>query len=162
MSLISICIPCHNAADYVPAALDSVLAQTWKNFEIIVVDDGSTDGSAEVLAQYAVEGIQVISERCGNAAKARNRALREARGDYIKFFDADDLMSPEMLERQMARLNGRHNAVASSEWGRFYSDDLNSFSSNPEEVWKDMDAGDWFVRACRGWCNCLGAIALAR
>ena len=147
MSFISICVPCHNAVDYVGAALDSVLFQTYQNLEIIVVNDGSTDGSAEILASYDGKRVKVIHEQCGSAAKARNRALREAKGDYIKFFDADDLMSPEMLERQMACLNGRQDAVASSEWGRFQKDDLGGFRPNPESVWRDMDAADWLVEA---------------
>lgn len=146
MKLVSICMPCHNAARYVGAALDSVLAQTWENVEVIVVNDGSTDGSGEVLAGFESRGVKVIHERCGSAAKARNRALREAKGDYIKFFDADDLLSPEMLEKQLERMNGRQDAVASSEWGRFY-DDLTSFQPNPQSVWRDMEATDWLVEA---------------
>ena len=146
--LVSICIPCHNAAPYIGAALGSVLAQTWTNLEIIVVNDGSTDGSAEILESYKDRGVRVIHERCGSAAKARNRALKEATGDYIKFFDADDLMSREMIERQMARLEGRTDAVASSEWGRFHGD-LGSFKSNPQSVWRDMEATDWLVEAWR-------------
>ena len=147
MSLVSICIPCHNAEEYVGAALDSVLAQTWPNIEVIVVNDGSTDGSKEILAGYDGERVRVIHKQCGSAAKARNLALRMARGGYIKFFDADDLMSPEMLSLQMARLKGRLDAVASSEWGRFQKDDLGSFKINPESVWRDMDATDWLVEA---------------
>jgi len=144
--LVSICIPCHNAVPYVGAALESALAQTWSNVEIIVVNDGSTDGSGEVLAEFESRGVKVIHERCGSAAKARNRALREAGGDYIKFFDADDLLSPEMVEKQMVRLKDRQDAVASSEWGRF-RDDLTGFQPNPQSVWRDMEAAEWLVVA---------------
>ncbi len=148
-SLVSVCIPCHNAVRYVGAALDSVLAQTWSNVEIIVVNDGSTDGSDQVLAAYEKRGIRVIKEVCGSASKARNRALREATGDYIKFFDADDLLNPPFISLQMQRLDGRQDAVAFSEWGRFYGDDLTTFKSNPQSVWRDMDAKDWLVEAWR-------------
>lgn len=146
--LVSICVPCHNAASYIEAALDSVLAQTWTNLEIIVVNDGSTDGSAEILESYKDRGVRVIHETCGSAAKARNRGVLEATGDYIKFFDADDLMSTEMIEKQVARLNGRTDAVASSEWGRFRGD-LSTFKSNPQSVWRDMESTDWLVEAWR-------------
>ena len=149
MNLVSICIPCHNAVHYVSAALDSLLTQTWENLEIIVVNDGSTDGSEEVLSHYEKRGVKVIHEKCGSAAKARNRAWREANGDYIKFFDADDLLSPEMLEKQMSRLNGIQDSVASSEWGRFYNDDTKTYRPNPESVWRDMKATDWLVEACK-------------
>jgi glycosyltransferase involved in cell wall biosynthesis len=148
-SLVSICIPCHNAAPFVGAALDSALAQTWPNLEIIVVNDGSTDESSAVLATYADRGVKIITEKCGSAAKARNRALQEAPGDYIKFFDADDLMNPEFIERQMARLAGRSDAVASSEWGRFYGDDLTTLRLNPQSVWRDMESTEWLVEAWR-------------
>ena len=146
LPLVSICIPCHNAAPYIGAALDSVLSQTWKHLEIIVVNDGSTDGTDVILEQYRESGVRVIHEKCGSAAKARNRALKEATGDYIKFFDADDLLSPEMIERQMARLDCRIDAVASSEWGRFHGD-LSTFKSNPQSVWRDMESTEWLVEA---------------
>lgn len=148
-SLVSICIPCHNAARYVGLALESVLAQTWQNFEIIVVNDGSTDQSADVLNAVADPRVTVIHEHCGSAAKARNRAFSEAQGDYVKFFDADDLLSPEHLECQMSRLEGRQDAIAISEWGRFYYDDFSTFKANPQEVLRDMKATDWLVEAWR-------------
>jgi len=146
---VSICIPCHNAGDYLEATLDSLLAQTYPNIEIIVTNDASTDRSKDILDRYHDEhNITVVTERCGSAAKSRNRALREATGDYVKFFDADDLLSPEMVERQIARLDGTTNCIASSEWGRFYNDDLSSYKENRENVWRDMKGPDWLVEAC--------------
>lgn len=144
--LVSICIPCHNAAPYIGAALDSVLAQTWKKLEIIVVNDGSTDGSAEVLERYREHGVRVINQDNRGQCAAANRAFAESTGDYIKFFDADDLLSPEMIERQMARLNGRTDAVASAEWGRFHGN-LSTFKSNPQSVWRNMEPTEWLVEA---------------
>lgn len=147
VKLVSICIPCHNVAPYLAAALDSVIAQTWQNLEIVVVNDGSTDGSTEILESYRTQGVKVIHETLGSASKARNRAYAEASGDYIKFFDADDLISPRMIEYQIARLNGRCDAVASSEWGRFYNNDLTTFRPNPQSVWRDMRATDWLIES---------------
>lgn len=145
---VSICIPCHDAGPYIGQALDSVLSQDWPDLEVIVVNDGSTDGSAAVLVGYQSR-ITLIAERCGSAAKARNRALREATGNYIKFFDADDLLSQTHVRLQMERLNGRTDVIASSEWGRFYENDLETFRSNPQSVWRDMEATDWLVEAWR-------------
>ncbi|QJE94285.1 glycosyltransferase family 2 protein [Luteolibacter luteus] len=147
MTKVSICIPCHNAAAYVAAALDSVLAQTWPSIEIIVVNDGSTDDSAAILDRYLPKGVRVIHERMGSAAKARNRAAAEATGDFIKFFDADDLLSPAHIELQMKRLAGRCDAIAVSEWGRFYDDDPSTFRPNPQSVWRDMEGTEWLVEA---------------
>jgi glycosyltransferase involved in cell wall biosynthesis len=147
MKLVSICMPCHNAARYVGAALDSALSLTWPNLEIIVVDDGSTDRSGEILANYEARGVKVLHQENKGQCAAANRAYREASGDYIKFFDADDLLSPDFVTRQMARLDGRTDAVASAEWGRFYDDDLSSFKLNPQSVWRDMEATEWLVEA---------------
>jgi len=145
--LVSICVPCHNADKYVADALDSALAQTYTNIEIIVVNDGSKDDSGVVLETYRSKGIQVVTELCGTASRARNRAFHEARGDFIKFFDADDLMSANMIEEQVKRLGRRQDAVAMSEWGRFYNDDIRTFRPNPQSVWRDMPGDDWLVEA---------------
>jgi len=142
-------MPCHNAERYLGEAIESVLNQTYKNIELIVVNDGSTDQSWEVLERYKGRGVKVVTEKCGSASKARNRAYWEARGEYIKFFDADDLISPEMIERQVARLNGRQDAVAMSEWGRFYNDDIKTFRPNPQSVWRNMCGVDWLVESIR-------------
>ena len=147
--LVSVCMPCHNAEKYVGEAIESVLNQTYQNIELIVVNDGSTDRSGEVLQQYVGKGVKVIPEKCGSASKARNRAFREAQGEYIKFLDADDLISPEMIERQVARLNGRQDAVAMSEWGRFYNDHIQTFQPNPQSVWRNMRGVDWLLEATK-------------
>ncbi len=147
-SLVSICIPCHNAAPYIGPAIESILSQSWSDIEIIVVNDGSTDATADVLAHYA-RHIHIVSACLGSAAKSRNRALSEAQGSWIKFFDADDLLHPKAIEHQLARLANRVDAVASSAWGRFYFDDVNTFQLNPESVWRDMPCTDWLVEAWR-------------
>ena len=147
--LVSVCMPCHNAERYVGEAIESVLNQTYKNIELIVINDGSTDRSGEVLEKYKAGGVKVLNEKCGNASRARNRAFREAKGEYVKFFDADDILSPEMVKRQVERLAGRQDAVAMSEWGRFYNDDIKTFRPNPQSVWRDMGGVDWLVEASK-------------
>lgn len=161
---MSVCMPCHNAERYVGEAVESVLNQTYKNIELIVVNDGSTDRSGEVLEGYRDRGVKVISEKCGSASKARNRAFREARGEYIKFFDADDLLAPRTIEAQLARLAGQTDALATGRWGRFYNDDLQTFQISPEANWKDMAATDWLVESyigCRGMMQ-VGMFLLPR
>ena len=148
-ALVSICIPCHNAARYVAQAIDSILAQTWPSIEVIVVDDASTDNSREVLNDYASSRIQIVSAAYGSAAKSRNAALKLAQGDWIKFFDADDLLNRDAVKHQLRRLDGRIDAVASSSWGRFINDDLNTFSPSPQTVWRDMSSTAWLVEAWR-------------
>jgi glycosyltransferase involved in cell wall biosynthesis len=140
-------MPCYNAEKYVAAAVQSALDQTWPNKEIIVVDDGSTDGSGEILDSIRSRGVKVIHERFGNAAATRNRAFRECAGEFIKFFDADDLLDPKTIESQVVRLADGGDAVASSEWGRFYGDDLSTFRLNPQSVWRDMNSLEWLLEA---------------
>lgn len=147
--IVSILIPCHNAAAYVSAAIESVLSQTWDAIEIIVVNDGSTDDSGKVLQRYVGAGVRVIApdQPLRSAARARNLAFQYSSGNFIKFFDADDLMHPEMVERQIDGLVDFDSDVASSGWGRFYGDDMATFNPNPQSVWRDMDARDWLVEA---------------
>jgi glycosyltransferase involved in cell wall biosynthesis len=147
--LISIVMPCFNARRWVRSAIGSLLSQTYANFELIVVDDGSEDGSWEALQAFAVEPrVRLFrNEKNNGQSAAANRGYAEARGDYIKFFDADDLLSPDFLEAQVNRLAGRMGAVASAAWGRFYGNDLNTFRPNPESVWRDMEPADWLVES---------------
>lgn len=145
--LVSICIPCHNAAPYVGQAIESILAQSWTAIEIIVVDDGSTDGSGTILDTYASSRLRVIHQENRGQCAAANCAFTEAQGDLIKFFDADDLLAPESIEAQVHRLNARTDSVASAQWGRFYDNELSTFQLNPQSVWRDLSALDWLTEA---------------
>lgn len=100
MPEISVIIPVHNSADYVAEAIDSVLAQTYPNYEIIVVDDGSTDSTPEIVKGYGHE-VTYVRQENGGAASARNHGIGLARGTYIAFLDADDMWLPEKLEKQI-------------------------------------------------------------
>jgi glycosyltransferase involved in cell wall biosynthesis len=145
--LVSICIPAYNVEGYVADALESALGQTWSELEVIVVNDGSTDGTADVLNSYCDhERVTVIHQESQGAAAARNRAYEKSSGQWIKFFDGDDLLSPEFVERQVERLDGSTRHVASAEWARF-CDDPSEATFDPEPVWRDMDPVDWLVTA---------------
>ena len=100
--LVSIIIPTRNRAALVPAAIDSVLCQTCRDFELIVVDDGSADATPEVLRTYGSRITCVRIDPSGPSA-ARNRGIEAARADLIAFLDSDDRWLPRKLERQMAQ-----------------------------------------------------------
>ena len=100
---VSVIIPVYNCADFLGQAIDSVLNQTFMDLEIIVVDDGSTDRTPEVSAQYS-DQITYIRQANGGNAAARNRGVVEARGRWLCFLDADDLWEPKKLERQLLDL----------------------------------------------------------
>ena len=103
---VSCIIPCYNAERFLGEAIESVIAQTLSPAEIIVIDDGSTDGSATVAARYADRVSYLRQENAGPAA-ARNRGIELTHGNFVAFLDADDLWHPEKLERQAAKFTAR-------------------------------------------------------
>jgi glycosyltransferase involved in cell wall biosynthesis len=97
---ISVTMAAYNVAPFVAASLDSILAQEWTDFELIVVDDSSTDSTREILQNYAARDSRIrlfLKDRNEGLSVARNLALAQARGDWVAFLDADDLYSPDML-----------------------------------------------------------------
>lgn len=101
---LSIIIPAYNAEAYLPQCLDSILAQEHQDCEVIVVDDGSTDGTAALLERYP--DVKVVHQENHGMSTARNRGLDEARGEYILFVDSDDLLTAGALETLVAELSG--------------------------------------------------------
>lgn len=102
--MISVIIPAYNVARFVREAVDSALAQTRRDIEAIIVDDGSTDGSADTLRDLEDPRLRVIRQDHGGSAAARNTGLRLASGELVAFLDADDRWAPQNLERQAAFL----------------------------------------------------------
>ena len=100
MANVSVIVPTYNCATYLPDAIDSVLAQTFKDFEIIIVDDGSTDNTREVVKKYGLQIKYIYQENKGPSA-ARNLGIQSSNGQYIAFLDSDDIWLPQKLELQM-------------------------------------------------------------
>ena len=100
-ALVTIGIPCFNSARWIKAAVDSALGQDWPAKEIIVVDDGSTDGSHEILKDYG-DAIRVIFAEHRGSNPARNEVLRQSKGEWIQYLDADDFLLPEKISRQFS------------------------------------------------------------
>lgn len=98
--MVSIIVPVYNIESYLPKCVDSILVQTYKDFEIILVDDGSTDTSGQICDEYAAKDrrIKVIHKNNGGVTTARNYGLREAVGDWIMYIDGDDWIEPKTLE----------------------------------------------------------------
>lgn len=97
---ISLIVPCYNIRKYLPRCIESILAQTYKNLEIILISDGSTDGTDEVIREYAKKDSRIIPifKQNSGVSDTRNRGLDIATGDYIGFVDGDDYIEPEMYE----------------------------------------------------------------
>ncbi len=136
LPLVSVVIPSYNAQSTLPATLDSVLAQTYPRIEIIVIDDGSRDGTPEILSRYAPR-VRGIRQANGGLAAARNAGLSAANGTLVALLDADDLCEPERIGAQVAVMLRRPDVVLSG----------TEFSSFDETgVLADRDACRYYSR----------------
>lgn len=154
MPLVSILIPAHNAERWIVQTLDSVFTQTHDELEIIVVDDGSRDSTLAVAREYAAlrgdSRLRIETQSNAGAAAARNHALRLSRGEFIRFLDADDLLSPEATSVQVAALAQHPRHLAHGIWGRFSQDPRETrFVSHPG--WHDSDSPVSWI--CETWAD---------
>lgn len=102
--LVSIIVPVYNLEKYIEQTIESVLWQTYENWELLLIDDGSTDASAKKIEQYVLKDarIRLIQKKNEGAAKARNMGIDYAKGEYLAFLDGDDLWKPKKLEKEIA------------------------------------------------------------
>lgn len=106
--LVSVIMPVYNAQDYIREAIDSILNQTYSNFELIIIDDCPTDHSMDIVTEYRDKRIKIIHNKCNRGiAYSRNRGLDESNGEYIALMDDDDIALPERLERGVSFLKKR-------------------------------------------------------
>jgi len=148
--LISICMPAYNASKYIAQAVESILAQTYTNWELIIVNDGSTDYTTEVLSQFIDGRITVIHQANQGQCAAANKAFSVSKGELIKFFDADDILPEDCLLNQTAAIAGDQQTIAYGGWGRFYNDDLSTFTLQTDEITGDMTPADWLIASMTG------------
>lgn len=138
--LVSVIMPSWNTADFIADSIRSVKNQTYENWELLIVDDCSTDNSEEVIVPFLSDTrIKLLKneKNCG-AALSRNRAMREARGEWIAFLDSDDLWKPEKIERQIAYMEKNHCDFSYHEYEKIgeNSEPLGIFVSGPTVVTK--------------------------
>ena len=153
MPAVSIIMPAYNVAPYVADAVRSALAQTFADFELIVVDDGSKDSTAEVVNGLAREDrrVRLVQQSNRGLAGARNTALRAARGDFFALLDSDDTWEPEFLQAQLAVLNARPEVdiVTGNGWyldGPRHSQLARPYpDSRPDPVLASILADEWSV-----------------
>lgn len=145
--LVSILIPAYNAEEFIADAIRSAIAQTWQDKEIIVVDDGSTDGTAEVARGFASKNVVVVSKENQGAAAARNFAYQLSQGEYIQWLDADDLLAPDKIEKQFASLRegDGERTLLSSSWANFYYRPKRA-RFIPSSLWQDLMPVEWLLR----------------
>lgn len=119
MPKVSIIIPTYNYGDFICDAIDSVLSQTFQNHEIIVIDDGSTDNTVDILKKYE-DNISYYYQNNKGPASARNLGIKNSKGDYICFLDADDVFLPDKLEIQLSLFENSSNKNLALLYSDFY------------------------------------------
>ena len=123
MPLVTVVIPCYKQAHFLGEAIESVLSQSYPNFEIVVVDDGSPDDTALVASRYPPEKVRLVRQNNRGLSGARNRGLSESEGEYVVFLDADDRLLPEALEVGLEQLRSHPESVLVSGQYRFMAAD---------------------------------------
>lgn len=135
--LVSIIMPSWNTGRFIGESIQSVLNQTYKNWELIIVDDCSTDNTDEIVTSFDDERIRYFrNDKNSGAALTRNKAMREARGEWIAFLDSDDLWMPEKLEKQLSFMKENGYTFSFTEYEKIdeESKPLNIYVSGPEKV----------------------------
>ena len=146
MPLVSILIPAYNAEEWIAESLQSAIAQTWQRKEIIVVNDGSTDRTAELARRFASKEVAVVSTANQGLSAAVNHAFRLSQGDYIQELDADDLLAPDKIERQLAALRevDSRRTLLSSAWAYFYFRPQQARFVRTS-LWRDLSPVEWLL-----------------
>jgi glycosyltransferase involved in cell wall biosynthesis len=145
--LVSILIPAYNAEKTVAETIQSAIDQTWPLKEILVVDDGSKDRTAEVARGFESKNVLVVTTENAGAATARNKLLKLSQGDYIQWLDADDLLAPDKIHRQLsaAQRDENRRILLSSPWAPFYYRTRSArFIQN--SLCQDLTPFEWLLR----------------
>ncbi|MCL1471489.1 glycosyltransferase [Argonema antarcticum] len=129
MPLISVVIPVYNGEKTVRETSESVLSQTFKDFELIVINDGSTDKTIEIISRIQDERLKVFSYPNAGLAASRNRGISLAKGEYISFIDADDMWTPDKLEGQLKALQENPQAAVAYSWSDCIDESSKNFRS---------------------------------
>ena len=128
-NLVSIITPSYNSSRFIEECVGSVISQTYDNWELLIVDDYSIDNSLQILKKYNDKRIQLIElDKNVGAAKARNVAIRKAKGKYIAFLDSDDLWEPQKLEKQISFMESEDIAFSFSAYQPMSDDELKLYS----------------------------------
>lgn len=110
--LVSIIIPAYNAEDFISECIQSVINQIYRNIEIIVINDGSTDGTLDIINSFTDQRLILVNQENKGCSASKNQGLRIAKGDFIQYLDADDYLSPDKIEMQVDKLSINENHIA--------------------------------------------------
>ena len=133
---VSIIVPIYNLEQYLKICLDSIAEQTYSNLEVLLIDDGSTDGSSQICNQYQEKDarFQAIHKKNGGAADARNMALDICTGDYITFVDGDDYIAKDFIEQLVSIMEEQGADISICGWNNVEGENVEPFCANTKEV----------------------------
>ncbi|WP_179004962.1 glycosyltransferase family 2 protein [Winogradskyella forsetii] len=144
--LVSVIIPNYNGLEFIKETLNSVFQQSHKEIEVIVVDDGSTDGSFEYLSKVDKPNFRLLKNPSKGACAARNYGLSLATGDYIQFLDADDLLDLNKIEAQLQQLSNDENKVAVCSTRHFYANPQNGVITDTPFLFSTNKPQDFLLK----------------
>jgi len=122
--LVSIIIPSYNSLKYLDDSISSALNQTYENIEVILIDDGSTDGTKDSFEKFETLGVKCIYQKNAGASTARNTGLDIAKGEYVQFLDADDVLHKEKIKKQIDKMQIEDADLSFTNWG-YFNEDIN-------------------------------------
>ncbi len=147
--LISIVTSCYNKSEFLEDTINSVLRQSHRNFEWIIVNDGSTDSSSKIILSQNDNRIKYYAIKNSGQAFSSNFGLKFVKGSYVKFLDADDILNEDHLKEQLRIANGRQDILVSCSWARFYDNNILGARFLKETVWQDLTNFEWIKSALR-------------
>jgi glycosyltransferase involved in cell wall biosynthesis len=144
--LVSILIPAYNSEKWIKTTIQSALNQTYKNKEIIIVDDGSTDNTLSIAKQFESNSVKVITQKNQGASAARNKALSFSQGDFIQWLDSDDILAPDKIEIHLTRNSQSPSSrvLYSSAFGLFYYR-LKKAKIISNSLWQNLSPKSWII-----------------
>ena len=150
--LVSIITPCYNGARYISETINSVISQTYTDWEMLIIDDGSKDNSSEIIKEFEKSDnrIHYIYQQNAGSAAARNNGIREAKGQYIALLDADDIWLPEFLEKQITFMKQNNAVCAACSYNRI--DENSDIILRPTKVKNIITEKDMRIR---NYIGCL-------
>lgn len=157
--LVSIIMPCYNAECYIAQSIESVLAQTYQNWELVITDDGSTDKSVEIISKYSKNDDRInvmVSDEHQGIARTRNMSISRAKGRFVAFLDSDDIWYPEKLEKQVEYMLEHELAFTYSSY------EIIDYQGNPKNrIVKDAGVMS-YKKYLRNTIICCGTVVVDR
>lgn len=155
--LVSIIVPVYNVQEYIDRCVESLVKQTYENIEIILVNDGSTDNSLELLENWEKKDnrVVIVNKANGGLSDARNAGIKAAKGDYFFFIDSDDFVDITMCEKMMASLKEHDSDIVVCDMKYLYDDGEEKFASGGDFVCESVKENPSFITINNSACNKL-------